>query len=494
MSFGIGVGDFIAVGTLAWKVYKNVYKAAKDAPESFQKVHHDVLSLHAVLKEAGEIIFDSPMSSQTQQRLRTIADGCTSVLDDLQCLVNRYEEMGTPGKLTWKRFRWGSEDIVEYRLRITSSVTMLNAFMSTSQAVTQQKLERYLREVQLGRREGSIMSVQTVDSLSKEDRAAWRAIRKELESIGITAEAYEANHDFIRDWLTRALDAGALDEQAISVTEENKTIEIESSPPLRRSHLSPNSKMKTTPSGSNHRPPRGCSSPLSNSGRAYDHDPDPEGEPSSKVDAKGPKIPKAGEQGRTSKAAVKNQPVSRVAALVAMISRPKLRLLQLARSPVASPELSHILQNPATRRLIDAETMERAFLEACFVGSPESVLKLLEEGQQVNAIVRNQFPMVAKSMIGDDGRRLLSAAPEGASALMLAALHGKRRAIQVLLRWGADINFETFFKYCLTQEQTSDKVYMAVPPFTKLRTQRLSENYLEEGQIFTKDANYKVHP
>lgn len=129
MSFGIGVGDFIAVGTLAWKVYKNVYKAAKDAPESFQKVHHDVLSLHAVLKEAGEIIFDSPMSSQTQQRLRTIADGCTSVLDDLQCLVNRYEEMGTPGKLTWKRFRWGSEDIVEYRLRITSSVTMLNAFM-----------------------------------------------------------------------------------------------------------------------------------------------------------------------------------------------------------------------------------------------------------------------------------------------------------------------------------------------------------------------------
>lgn len=260
------------------------------------------------------------------------------------------------------------------------------------------------------------MSVQPVDSLSKEDRAAWRAIRKELESIGITAEAYEANHDFIRDWLTRALDAGALDEQAISVTEENKTIEIESSPPLRPSHLAPNSS-KT-------------------------YNPDPEGEASSKVDAKGPEIPKAGEQGRTSKAAVKNQPVSRVAALVAMISRPRVRLLQLARSPVASPELSRILQNPATRRLIDAETMERAFLEACFLGSPESVLKLLEEGQQVNAIVRNQFPTVAKSMIGDDGRRLLRAAPEGASALMLAALHGKRGAIQVLLRWGADINFE----------------------------------------------------
>ena len=125
MSFGFAVGDFIAVGTLAW----NVYKAAKDAPESSQKVHHDVLSLHAVLKEAGEIIFDPPLSPQRQQNLQTIADGCTSVLGDLQALVMRYEEMGTQGKLTWKRLGWGSENIVEYRLRITSSVTMLNTFI-----------------------------------------------------------------------------------------------------------------------------------------------------------------------------------------------------------------------------------------------------------------------------------------------------------------------------------------------------------------------------
>ena len=104
-------------------------KPAKDAPESFQKVHHDVLSLHAVLKEAGEIVFDQPMSLQRQQNLQTIADGCTSVLSDLEALVLKYEEMGSQGKLTWKRLRWGSEDIVEYRLRITSSVTMLNTFM-----------------------------------------------------------------------------------------------------------------------------------------------------------------------------------------------------------------------------------------------------------------------------------------------------------------------------------------------------------------------------
>ena len=66
MSFGFSVGDFLVVGTLAWEVYKNVYKAARNAPESFQKVHHDVLSLHAVLKESGETMFSSPMSLQRQ--------------------------------------------------------------------------------------------------------------------------------------------------------------------------------------------------------------------------------------------------------------------------------------------------------------------------------------------------------------------------------------------------------------------------------------------
>ncbi len=52
MAIGVGVGDFIAVGTLAW----NVYKSCKDAPGTFQNISYDVLSLHAFLKEAEETI------------------------------------------------------------------------------------------------------------------------------------------------------------------------------------------------------------------------------------------------------------------------------------------------------------------------------------------------------------------------------------------------------------------------------------------------------
>lgn len=326
---------------LGLKVYKNVYKAAKDAPESFHKVHHDVLSLHAVLKEAGEIVFDPPMSLQRQQNLQTIAHGCTSVLNDLQALVLRYEEMGTQGKLTWKRLRWGSEDIVEYRLRITSNVTMLNAFMrsvcqdsvsgaqdlkffSTSRYVTEQKLEKYLREIQRGGREASIISVQTADSLSTEDRAIWRAIRKDLESIGITAAAYEANHDFIRDWLIRVLDTGALDEQAISTSQEDETIQLESSTPIKPSRSIPNANKPYEPnprgeassttvtrglvvlkaednhdiSGLKPSPSGKSSSLISPLGEALNPDTDPDTEALPKVHTKSLAAGKAGDRGR----------------------------------------------------------------------------------------------------------------------------------------------------------------------------------------------------
>lgn len=62
-------------------------------------------------------------------------------------------------------------------------------------------------------RERSVVSTQTVDSLSDDERQAWRAIRKELEDIGISAAAFDANKNFILDWFTKAKLAGAFEEQ-----------------------------------------------------------------------------------------------------------------------------------------------------------------------------------------------------------------------------------------------------------------------------------------
>ena len=125
LPYGFSVGDFVTVGTLAW----NVYKSCKAAPGSFSNISNEVLSLHAVLKEADETISKSPLLPKSQARLKTIGDGCQCVLSDLQALLDRYEKLGTHSKRTWDRMKWGAEDIVEIRSRLISNATMLTAFI-----------------------------------------------------------------------------------------------------------------------------------------------------------------------------------------------------------------------------------------------------------------------------------------------------------------------------------------------------------------------------
>ncbi|KAH0556242.1 hypothetical protein GP486_005832 [Trichoglossum hirsutum] len=102
MSFGYSVDDILFLGQLAWKAYKS----CKDAPESFKNISHEVLSLHALLKELEENLCAQTLSSTRQARLKTIGDGCRNVLEELQSLVDKYESLGTQSKRTWDRMKW----------------------------------------------------------------------------------------------------------------------------------------------------------------------------------------------------------------------------------------------------------------------------------------------------------------------------------------------------------------------------------------------------
>ncbi|MCJ1267062.1 hypothetical protein MMC22_006947 [Lobaria immixta] len=217
MSFGYSVGDVLAVGQLAWKIYK----VCKDAPESFKNISQEVLSLHVVLKELEEIYSDANFSTTQQSRLRVFGDGCRAVLEDLRGLVDKYNSLGTSTKRTWDRLAWGSEDIAELRSRLISNTGLLTAFINASQVTVQKKLDTFLQEFRDGKREGSVISTQTVDSLSMDDRQVWRAIRKDLEDIGISVTAFDANKDFIMNWLKRAIESEAFEEETAEEDESS---------------------------------------------------------------------------------------------------------------------------------------------------------------------------------------------------------------------------------------------------------------------------------
>ena len=83
----------------------------------------------------------------------------------------------------------------------------------------------FLQEYRDGKHEASNVSTQTVDSLSRDERQAWRAIRKDLECIGISVAAFDTNRDFIVNWFKAAISTGAFEEQ--TADEESSSILLE---------------------------------------------------------------------------------------------------------------------------------------------------------------------------------------------------------------------------------------------------------------------------
>jgi hypothetical protein len=128
MSFGVGAGDIITIGTLSWNLYKN----CKDSSNEFKRISGEVASLHVVLKETEEYVEETKgLSPSRDARLVILLDGCKDVLAELERLLNGYESLGTQAQRTWDRMRWGLEDLADVRNRIISNTTLLAAFNSS---------------------------------------------------------------------------------------------------------------------------------------------------------------------------------------------------------------------------------------------------------------------------------------------------------------------------------------------------------------------------
>ena len=82
-----------------------------------------------MLTESEETLFSPPPSPAREKGLRVVLAGCTNVLNDLQALVDRYENLDSKVKINPNQLRWCKEDIPEIRGRLTSNVTLLTGFV-----------------------------------------------------------------------------------------------------------------------------------------------------------------------------------------------------------------------------------------------------------------------------------------------------------------------------------------------------------------------------
>ena len=124
MSFGFGVGDFLAVGHLCWKVYKK----CKDSSGNYAELSTEVGALHNVIKETEELLSQQGLTNEQGVKLMACRQGCEDVLGDLNELLIKYESLGTNSRRTFDRMGLGMQDMNGIRLRLISNVTMLDAF------------------------------------------------------------------------------------------------------------------------------------------------------------------------------------------------------------------------------------------------------------------------------------------------------------------------------------------------------------------------------
>ncbi len=142
MSFGFGIGDFLALLELVNRVRKDFI----GAPDAFKAISDDVRAFSIVLQDAE--VNSSQLSDIQLQRLNSVFQGCKSLLEELDATLQRYSEIsGTNkrdiAKRLWKRLKWEPDEIRDLRSRITAQVSVLNSFNHQATGNNITKLIRY---------------------------------------------------------------------------------------------------------------------------------------------------------------------------------------------------------------------------------------------------------------------------------------------------------------------------------------------------------------
>ncbi|KAF4449293.1 hypothetical protein F53441_7411 [Fusarium austroafricanum] len=190
MSFGFGVGDFIATGELCWKLYSNVYKVSRDAPEELRGLSQELGNLSNTIKLLNEELEapDSCLANSGEQRLkftRRIMSQARETLEKMERLSKKYADLKAPDntagvrrpfRISWSQIKYSKEarNINDLRSKLMIHNSQLTLLLQGAQK-TNAKLDE-LRELLVhdrSSREQPLLSVPLDDDIQSELGAAF---------------------------------------------------------------------------------------------------------------------------------------------------------------------------------------------------------------------------------------------------------------------------------------------------------------------------------
>ena|SRR5436190_1355740 len=113
MSFGFAVGDFVAVGELAFKLYRDCFMVAKGAPQEFQALKGELSNLQTTLKILEEEVKnpESILIKAGEDRVAMVKEmvaGINKTLKQLEKVAAKYGILGddSKGRKIWTKLKW----------------------------------------------------------------------------------------------------------------------------------------------------------------------------------------------------------------------------------------------------------------------------------------------------------------------------------------------------------------------------------------------------
>ncbi|GKZ66165.1 hypothetical protein AnigIFM50267_011005 [Aspergillus niger] len=134
MSFGYGVGDFLAVVNLA----KTIKERFVNAPEQFKQISEASKTLCNVLRDIEDTYQQAGLNTKQKKHLDDVYRSCYHDLNELLRRLDKYQELnigtkslGGAYRRFWKRLKWDQAELAELHQRIHSDIHVFS-LLSTS--------------------------------------------------------------------------------------------------------------------------------------------------------------------------------------------------------------------------------------------------------------------------------------------------------------------------------------------------------------------------
>ncbi|EHK39556.1 hypothetical protein TRIATDRAFT_313596 [Trichoderma atroviride IMI 206040] len=158
MSFGFGIGDLIAVGELCWKLYSQVYKVSRDAPEELRGLNQELGNFHNTIQLLLEELKDNDLLlfNSGDVRIDTVhrvVSHSEETLKKMQQLSERYAELQTSStaqekrrmlRIYWDRLKYTRElhNINDLRSKIMLHNSQLTLILQGAQNSSLERIEK----------------------------------------------------------------------------------------------------------------------------------------------------------------------------------------------------------------------------------------------------------------------------------------------------------------------------------------------------------------